>query len=113
MPDVDLDELENLALGNGDLDALEAQADPDEDESDPPFLIRWGGQTVEVRIGKLTGLEWARFRQTLGVDLMEGLRSGSLDAIACVLWLQLRRGNKKLRYVDVASRVTLNDVVND
>jgi len=112
MPDVDLDALDAPVLdGETNLDALEAQGD--EDETDPPFRLRWGGQIVEVRIGELTGLEWARFRQTLGVDLLSGLRTGAVDAIACVFWLKLRRGNKKLRYVDVASQVTLNDVVND
>jgi hypothetical protein len=112
MPDVDLDALDAPALdGEVNLDALEAQAD--DDETDPPFLIRWGGQVIEVRIGELTGLEWARFRQTLGIGLMEGLRTGGLDAISCVLWLKLRRSNKKLRYVDVANVLTMHDIIDD
>lgn len=85
----------------------------DDDDDGVPLYVLWRDRVVELNLDDLTGLDHARFRQTMGMSIGEGLKGGALDGFACLLWLKLRKTQRKLKYQQVAKQLTMSDLLED
>lgn len=73
------------------------------------------GTRYEVNFEDLTAADSGDFRRAVGLPLSAVFRDGEadLDAIAGLVWLVRRRGDRKLSYYSVAETLTYGNVSLD
>lgn len=81
----------------------------------PGLRVTVGGEKVEIDFDRLTGMDALAFRNELGLGLGQVIDEGlyDVDTLAGMAWLVLRKRNPRLRFREVANKMTVGSILSD
>lgn len=83
---------------------------------DAMLELEFNGEKLILRQSEITGIDSRDFRAELGFGVTGMFQADGrfldVDSVAGVIWLIKRRTNPRLKFVDIAAKVTFADLNN-
>lgn len=86
------------------------------EDQDAMLQFEFNGETLVMRQSEITGIDSRDFRAELGFGIAgifnDPTRFTDVDSVAGIIWIIKRRKNPRLKFEEIAEKVTLADVFN-